>query len=51
MKNQSYFWHYLILSYVALGGNPPLSKRLKTKKQFTANVSSSNITYNREVQS
>lgn len=38
-----------ILSYAALGGNPPLSKEVKTKKQFTANVSSSNITYNREV--
>lgn len=38
-----------ILSYAALGGNPPLLKELKTKKQFTANVSSSNITYSREV--
>lgn len=38
-----------ILSYAALGGNPPLLKELKTKKQFTANVSSSNLTDSRVV--
>lgn len=38
-----------IISYAALGGNPPLLKEVKTKKQFTANVSSSNLTYSREV--
>lgn len=38
-----------IISYAALGGNPPLLKEVKTKKQFTANVSSSNLIYNREV--